>query len=65
MSSLKVTLKSEIAVLRQFFGMRPGDTLKEFKAECDALSVAEKLELAQLAAKQLGLSADDVSFPLE
>lgn len=38
--------------------------LKGFAAETAALSEAEKLELARLAAAELGLKQEDVSFPL-
>lgn len=54
----------QLGILRRFFGMLPGQALLAFKGEIDQLSADEKLELAQLAAKQMGLTADQVSFPL-
>lgn len=52
--------KTPIAVLKEFFGYKAGETLKEFRAEIQALSQAEKDELVRLAAKELGVevSAD-------
>lgn len=47
--------KTEIAILKEFFGFKPGQTLKEFSDELKALSSAEKTELATLAAKQMGV----------
>jgi len=49
---------SPLVILRKFFGLLPGQTLKEFKDEIDALSSEEKRELATLAAKELGVEVD-------
>jgi len=46
---------SDVMALQKFFGYRPGDTLREFKAEIDKLTGEEKTELAALAAKELGV----------
>ena len=55
---------SKIKVIKDFFGMRDGDTAKDFMQEIKALSAEERLELAQGSALNLGLAADDVDFPL-
>ncbi len=56
--------KGQMIVLQSFFGRLSGQTLREFGAEVNALDVEEKLELAQLAAVELGLAQDNVTFPL-
>ncbi|KKS01117.1 MAG: hypothetical protein UU54_C0011G0001 [Candidatus Yanofskybacteria bacterium GW2011_GWA2_41_22] len=43
------------AILKKFFGLLPGETLFEFSAELKELSPKEKRELAELAAKELGV----------
>jgi hypothetical protein len=50
-------LKS-IAVLKEFFGLKPGQTNMEFLQELKALSQDERMELATLAAKELGVEID-------
>ena len=40
--------KTGIMALKEFFGYRPGDTMKEFKAEIDALTIEERAELTAL-----------------
>lgn len=47
---------SSIMVLKEYFGYRPGEGLKDFAAEVKALSDADKLELATLAAAELGVT---------
>jgi hypothetical protein len=56
---------SKIKVIKDFFGVREGDTAKDFMQEIKALSADERLELAQGSALNLGLSADDLDFPIE
>jgi len=58
--------KSTLIVLKDFFGFRNDspNKLKEFKAEVDKFTDDEKLGLAQLAAKEMGLQQDEVNFPL-
>lgn len=46
-------VKTGIMALKEFFGYRPGDTMKEFKAEIDQLSAAERAELTKLAEEAL------------
>jgi hypothetical protein len=46
--------KTAVAILKEFFGYRQGQTMKDFAEEVKALSPAEKTELATLAAKELG-----------
>lgn len=55
---------SATVVLQKFFGYRPGTGVKEFAVEVRALTAAEKLELARLAAAELGLVPDQLDFPL-
>lgn len=47
---------SQIMVLKEYFGYRPGEGLKEFSAEVKALTPEDKTELAELAAKELGVT---------
>lgn len=56
--------KGQLTVIREYFGVLPGQKISDFAAECKALSEAEKLELAQGAARNLGLTQADVDFPL-
>lgn len=39
--------RSDVMVLRDYFGMKPLEKLIEFKAEVDALLLAEKASLAE------------------
>lgn len=64
MESIVKTVKSQVIVLKEFFGYRQGDGLKEFNAELKQLSTANQLELAQLAAVQLGYTAEQVNFAI-
>lgn len=43
-----------VVALRNFFGMKAGQTTAEFLAELKALSAEERQELAVLCAKELG-----------
>lgn len=43
-----------LATLKMFFEHKPGQTLKEFAAEVRELSKDEQIELARLAAAELG-----------
>jgi hypothetical protein len=54
--------KSKAIVLKQFFGLKPGQTLAEFAAELKALSEEELLELAILAADELGIPEEERAF---
>lgn len=42
------------AAIRDYFGQKPGQSLKEFVEEIKALSPEDKHELASLTAKELG-----------
>ena len=57
--------KGPVIVLKEYFGYRPGDGLKEFTAEVRQLTDKEKLDLACPAAHAIGLRQDDVNFLLE
>lgn len=46
------------AVLRKYFGNQPGQTLSEFIQEAKKLSAKDKQELAEIAAKELGVTLD-------
>ena len=47
--------KSDVAVLKEFFGLRPGTTSRDFLEEVRALSPESKAELAGLAREALGV----------
>jgi hypothetical protein len=57
--------KGIVVVLKEFFGYRAGEGIHQFSEEVKQLSEAEKLEMAQAAAKQLGYIQEQVQFPLE
>lgn len=46
--------KSRMVILKEFFGYKVGQTLKDFTAELKQLSNEEMDELADLAAIELG-----------
>jgi hypothetical protein len=50
--------KTPIVILFTFFGCKPGQDKQKFTAEIKALSPAEKKELVELAAKELGVEVD-------
>jgi len=50
---------SEAGVIRQYFGMQPGQTLAQFMVEVKQLSPESKTELALGAAKELKLSVEN------
>ncbi|OGN16199.1 MAG: hypothetical protein A3B99_04955 [Candidatus Yanofskybacteria bacterium RIFCSPHIGHO2_02_FULL_44_12b] len=45
-------------ILRDYLGYKPGQALKDFSEELKQLSEAEKRELTELAAKELGVEVD-------
>lgn len=49
---------SRLGVLKNFFGYKPGQKLKDFTAEVKRLTEAEITELAQLAAVELGVELE-------
>jgi hypothetical protein len=51
-------------VLQRFFGYREGSNLAGFSAELKDLTTDERCMLAIGAARELGLSQDEVSFDL-
>jgi hypothetical protein len=53
--------RGQLNVIREYFEMPIG----EMRDEGKKLSADEKLELAQGSAKALGLTADEVSFPID
>lgn len=56
--------KGMTVVLREFFGLKPGQTAADFLNEIKAVPQADRLELAQLAAIQLGYTTEVVDFQL-
>lgn len=46
--------RTETAVLKEYFGLKDGQTLSEFAAEVKQLSTESKHEMAVAAAEQLG-----------
>jgi hypothetical protein len=57
-------MKSKIGIIKEFFGLRPDTTTKDFMTEIKGLSPEDRLDLAQGAAIEMGLSQDQVDFPL-
>ena len=55
MDSEKKTLGT-LAILRKFFGYREGETMKDFADELKQLTPAEKWEMADLAAIEMGVT---------
>jgi hypothetical protein len=47
-----------VQVLREFFGLKPGQTTAEFLAELKALSSDERRSLANDAAKEMGVEIE-------
>ena len=56
---------SKIGAIKKYFGMRAGDNAGDFMKEIKAIDADERLELAQGAAKNLGLTPEECDFPLE
>lgn len=46
--AVHTTHKSDVALLKEFFGFKPGQTLTEFGAELKALTPEDKAELVAL-----------------
>ena len=57
-------IMTKVKAIREYFGLRPGTTSADFMREYKDLSPEERLELAQGAARELGLTAAAVDFPL-
>lgn len=53
-------VRSEVQVLKEYFGMKPEQKLQDFMAECKQLTPEAKTELAEGAAKELGYSVTEV-----
>ena len=56
--------RGKASVLKEYFGFRAGEKLKDFSVELKKLSAAERLELAQDAASELNLDQKYLDFPL-
>ena len=52
-------LMSGAAVLKNYFGLKDGQTLSDFTKELKDLTPADKKELATAAAKELGVALKD------
>lgn len=48
-----------LATLKQYFGFRPGEGIKDFADEVKKLTDDERLELARSAAVELGTELDE------
>jgi hypothetical protein len=46
--------KAFVVACKEYFGLKSGQTLMEFKKECDSLTDADKRELAPLLSKVVG-----------
>lgn len=46
--------KPFVAACKQYFGLKPGQTLLEFKTEVDGLTQQDKLELRPLLSAAIG-----------
>lgn len=51
---------SKVSVIKQFFGMKPGQTAVDFLKEYKELSETERTDLAVLAAKEMGVEIQDL-----
>ena len=47
-----------LGILKTYFGFKDGQGLKDFADEVKQLSPQEKRELAELAAKEMGVAVD-------
>ncbi len=56
---------SKIGAIKQFFGLREGDTAKDFMQEIKDLNADERLELARGSAQNLNITAEECDFPME
>lgn len=56
MTELKVMKPG--AILKKYFGLLPGQSIKDFTAELKALDPAEKRELAEMAAAEIGVAVE-------
>ena len=52
--------RSKVSVIKEFFEMEPREVMEQWKKLTDA----DKIELAQGAAKMLGLTSEQVDFEL-
>jgi len=50
---MSTTQPSDVALIMRFFGKKPGQTTREFKAELDALTADDKAELGALIRDRL------------
>lgn len=57
-------MRTKIGMIKDYFGFRPNTTSKDFMEEIKALSPEERLDLAQGAAKVMGMTKDQVDFSL-
>ncbi len=57
-------MRTKIGMIKDYFGLRPDTTSKDFMEEIKALSPEERLDLAQGAAAVMGMTKDQVDFPL-
>lgn len=51
--------QTSVVILKNYFGLKPGQGLKDFAAEVKELSVEDKRELTELAAVELGVKIQE------
>ncbi|OHA46612.1 MAG: hypothetical protein A3A80_01965 [Candidatus Terrybacteria bacterium RIFCSPLOWO2_01_FULL_44_24] len=64
-SGAKAAKATELVVLWKYFGKLSGQDMAGFKVEIDKLSPAEKRELAEGAARELGVELEDPKVEAE
>ena len=47
-----------ITAMKKFFGLKPGQSLKDFSAEVKELTAEDKRELAELACAEMGVELE-------
>jgi hypothetical protein len=52
--------KTPMAIMKEFFGYKQGQSMQDFVKEIKELSPEEKRELVELAAKELGVEIKEV-----
>jgi len=50
--------KTFVLAMKDFFGVKPGETIRDFAAELKALTYEDKMEFA-MGLRKMGLDCDD------
>ena len=61
---MKERKRTVTGVIKDYFGQREGDSLRDFMDELLQLTKEEKLDLAKGAARELGLNREQVDFEM-